>query len=378
MRGRSIVLGVIASLALPAIAMAQDAPDVEMGGEAPEEKPADESKPADGQPETPPAIVKDPKVAKKWQQAGATLVKNGDAAAKKNKPDDAKTAYENALTAYANAFAASDDLNFDWDLATINEKLGKLDVSAKYLRTIVTVKTGVKADILKKATAKLDDITTKIAAVTLVVKPEDAAGATVSLAGAELGKAPLKEPLFLMPGTYTFSFTADGYQPKDLEVTVEAGQESERAVELEPIKIIVAKPHEDNDAPVAVVVPKPPSPLPMYVGLGVTGAAVITATITGIMAKSQHDTFVAAGSTGDERLDAKDKGQNLALVTDIAIGTGIAAAGFTAGWYLLKYRPAKKKYAEESSPQLSHAPTMTMVTPWSNGAAGGVAFGGSF
>ncbi|HEY4056176.1 MAG TPA: PEGA domain-containing protein [Kofleriaceae bacterium] len=366
MRGRSIVLGVVASLMMPAIAMAQDAPDVDMGGDA--------DKPADAEP----AIVKDPKIAKKWQQAGATLVKNGDAATKKNKPDDAKTDYENAVTAYTNALAASDDINVNWELATVNEKLGKLDVAAKHLRTIVTVKTDARADILKKATAKLDDISLKIAAVTLVVKPEDAAGATISLGGTELGKAPLPDAIFLMPGAYTFSFAADGFQPKDLDVTVEAGQESERTVELEPIKIIVAKPTADTDVPVPVVVAAPPSPLPMYVGLGVTGAAVITATITGIMAKGQHDTFVAADSTGDERLDAKDKGQNLALVTDIAIGTGIAAAGFTAGWYFFKYRPAKKKYAEESGPEASRAPTMTMVTPWSNGTAGGLSFGGSF
>ena len=45
-----------------------------------------------------------------------------------------------------------------------------------------------------------------------------------------------------MPGTYTFSFAADGFQPKDLEITVEAGQESERSVELDPIKIIIARP----------------------------------------------------------------------------------------------------------------------------------------
>jgi hypothetical protein len=46
--------------------------------------------------------------------------------------------------------------------------------------------------------------------VTLAVSPE---GALISLAGTELGKAPLAEPLILMPGTYTLSFQADGFQP---------------------------------------------------------------------------------------------------------------------------------------------------------------------
>ena len=67
----------------------------------------------------------------------------------------------------------------------------------------------------------------------------------------------------------------------------------------------------------------------------------------GILAIGQHGTYVSRGATAIERSDAKANGQTLALVTDVAFASGLAAAGFTAYWYLVKYKPAQQKRMEQ-------------------------------
>ena len=368
--GGPLSLVLISSLALPTLARAQD---IEMD---PPAAPAPTDAPVDTAPS---AVVKDAKVARKWRDAGTTLVKQGDAATKKAKLDEAKQLYENALTAFTNAYAASEDLALYVEIGAVNEKLGRFDVAATSYRKVVTVKTGVKADVLRKATTRFDDVTAKVGSLTLGIKPDET---TVTLAGVDVGKSPLAEALFLMPGAYTFSFTADGFQPKDVEIKIEAGSESERSIELEPIKIIISTPTPDYEPPVEIVKPVLPSKLPLIIGASVTGAAAITAVVTGLMARKKHDTFVAPASTGDEREDARVAGKNLALTTDIAIGVGVVAAGVTAGYYLFKYRPAVKKYDAESRPPPTRAPGLSMakvlVSPWVKGDAGGFALAGSF
>lgn len=339
--------------------------------------------PTEGEPVAP---VKDPKAAKKWHEAGKQLVQKGDYNTRKNKLDDAKAQYENAVTAFEKALETGDDLNVHYDLGLAQEKLGKLDLAAKQMRIVVNTKAGIKPDIMKKATAKWDDLSTKVGLLTLTINTEET---TVSLAGVEIGKSPLPEPIVLMPGSYTFSFASDGYQPKDVELKIEAGSESERTIELEPIKIVVEPPRKDPGPPVEVVKPEKPNMLPIYIGGGVAAAALLTTIITGIIATSNHSTFVAPESTFDEREDARVAGQNAAVVSDVMLLTTVAAAGFTGYWYWFKYRPALKKYkGEDEAPPAGGRPgapnpddiSMTKVhlVPWVKTDAGGLSFAGSF
>ncbi len=324
-------------------------------------------------------VVKDPKVAKKWQVAAQQLVQKGDYSTRKNKPDDAKAQYENAVTAYGKAIEASEDLSLRYELGLVEEKLGKLDAAATNMRAVATAKTGVKPDLAKKASGKFDELTTKVGLVTLTLNTE---GATISLNGAELGKSPLIEPMIFMPGTYTLSFAADGYQPKDSEIKVEAGSESERAIELEPIKIVVEPIKNEPDAPVVVTGPKQPSKIPLYVGAGATIALGTVGIITGVLAVSQHSTFVAGGSTKVEREDAKSNGTTLAHVTDVMFLTAVGAAGFTAYWYFFKYKPAQRKLSEAPAPagRDPNAPEISKVdvVPWVQSSGGGFSVSGAF
>jgi len=325
-------------------------------------------------PSAPGAPVKDPKLAKKWLAAAAVLMQKGSYYASRNRPDDARAQFENAATAYQRAIEAGDDVAIYLDLAGAEDKLGKFDDAVKHLRRVVAAPAGVRPDVVKKATARLDDLSTKIGFVTLTVAP---AGASITLGGAEIGTAPLPEPLVLMPGTYTLAFQAEGFQPKEAEIKVEPGSEIERAIELEPVKVIVepVKPIPLPPEPVIEDQPAAPSALPVYVGAGVTGAGVLSAGLFGILAIGQHSTFTGATTSKLDREDARSNGQRFALIADISLGTAAVAAGFTAYWYFTKYRQHPRKPEERHPPPVD---AKLDVVPWVQPQSGGVTLAGRF
>lgn len=347
MGGRSLAL--VLALMSPLPALAQDAPDA--GDDASE-------------------VTKDPQAAKRWLAAGKELVTRGDRLARAKKHDDAKAQWTHAVTAFEKAIAAGDDPNVYADLAAVEEKLGKLDAAATHYRTVIGTATGVRADVMKRAKARFDDLTMEVGQVTLIVTPEDTA---ISLGGVEVGKTPMAEPLILMPGTYTLSFAADGFQPKDVEINVDAGSERERTLELEPIHVNVAAPEpEEPEEPTAVAATShAPSKLPLYVGGGATIGFAAAAVVTGLLARSKHDTFVAPETSTPAREDARTSGKRLAVVSDVALGGAVVAAGFTAYWYFAKYRPAHAAHASEREAKLE-------VAPWVQFDGGGFAVAGSF
>jgi tetratricopeptide (TPR) repeat protein len=381
--GRSFAVAIaVLSSASPAIA--QPEPEIEMEGDPPPDKPVDKpaDKPADPPPAEPPPdgqpVAKDPKLAKKVAATAQQAVAKGDLLTRQKKLDEAKLSYEAAVTAYLKAIELGDDVNLHYDLGLTYDKLGKTDEAAKHWRTAKSAP-GAKPDIVKKATAKFDEATTKIGLLTLNVKPD---GATITLDNIELGRSPLPQPLLLMPGTYTFNLAADGHQLKDIEVKVEAGSESERGIDMEPIQVVIdTKPPIDDVPPPPP--PKAPSKLPLLIGAGATGAFLLATTITGVMAVGKHGTFTAPETASFDRELAAFDGKNYARVSDVMFVATLGAAGFTAYWYFFKYRPAQKKFrgGGEVLPtrKSSDEPgAKVQVVPWVQPDAGGLTLGGRF
>ena len=192
-----------------------------------------------------------------------------------------------------------------------------------------------------------------------------AATTQVSLGGKQIAEAPLAEPLVLAPGTYTLSLAAVGYQPKDVELKVDAGSETERKIELDHVPVAVRPVEPDETPPV-----KKPDPLPLYIGAGAAGAFLIAGTITGIVAIHEHGIYTAKDSTADERTDARTAGRNLAHATDALLFIGaLGSAAFTGYWYWFKFRPAHASYEKQAK---------VSVAPWVQGPGGGVLAVGSF
>ena len=374
-------LALICGLVCSTFVVAHAQGEIEMDEDHSTEKPAtdkDKDKPAEpattDQPATdaPPAdqpVVKDPKVAKKWLQAGDQLVRAGDKLVKQNKADEAKTEYTNAVTAYTKAIEASDDVSLNWQLAVAEDKAGDTPSAMKHLKLITTGQ-NLKADVVKKATAKLDELSMKVGVLTLTVTPD---GTQVSIEGKQVGEAPMTDPLVLMPGSVTISFTAVGYQPKEVEFKIEAGAESERKIALDPVPIVnhpvVDEPEPEPEKPKA----KNPM-IPVYIGAGATGALLLTATITGIIAVGDHSTYVDPKATKAERADAQSSGRTMAHITDICLVGMIGAAAFTSYWYLYKVRPEQHAMAERQASKGSKVE----VVPWVQPTAGGLIAVGSF
>jgi hypothetical protein len=320
-------------------------------------------------PVAPPA--KDARLARKWLAAAQQLMQKGNYFAARNRPDDARPQFENAVTAYQKAIEAGDDPNLYLELANAEDRLGKLVDAVRHLRH-VTGAAGARPEVVRKAGARLDELLAKVGLVTLTIAPP---GASITLGGAELGTAPLTEPLVLIPGTYTLSFQAAGYQPREAEIVVEPGTRTERAIDLEPVKVIF-----EPVAPAAVVAAaraeasRTPSKLPLYLGAGIAGAAVIDAAIFGGLAIAQHATFTGASTSRLDREDARSNGRRFAVIADVSLAVAVVASGFTAYWYFQHYRQPRTSDDRRSRP----VDAKLGVVPWVQSQSGGAALAGWF
>lgn len=338
------------------------------------------------------APAKDPKAAKRWLAVGQTLMQRGAYLAARNRPDDARQQFENAATAFHKAIEAGDDLAVYVELAAAEDRAGKPDAAVRHLRLLARLvrapgALGARPDVAKRAAARLDELLPRVGLITLRVAPP---GTSITLGGSELGSSPLAEPLVLMPGTYTLAFQADGYQPKEAELRVEPGTESERAIELEPVKMIVepVQPPVPEEVPRVEPAPPPrPSRLPLYAGAALTVAAIGGASTLGALAIREHAVFTRRTTAPVAREDARANGRLLAQLTDVAIVTAVAAAGFTAYWYFYRY----KRRLDNSAADRTGNPTAGLrarhavsrqtkvdVVPWVQPQLGGVTLAGRF
>ena len=367
-RGLAVVLGLIVAAG---VAVAQPSGgDIDMD---PEPATGSGSGAGSGSADTsePPAIVKDPKVAKKWLAAAQQLVQKGDTFTARKKPDDAKAQYENAVTAYGKAIEAGDDVAVYFALALVEDKLGAEADAYAHLKLVVDAQPPVKPDVLKKATAKLDEVTGKVGTVMLTVLPE---GTTIKIGDKEYGDSPLKAPIVLVPGTYTASLTLVGYQPKDVELKVEAGAGVEKKIELEVVPVKIT-PRVVESEPEPAPLPPQPSKLPWIAGASATGVFVVGAVIFGASAISQHNAYTDPTFTKKERADAQSLGKTMAHLCDGAIVLSVASAAFTVYWYHWKYQ--KELDAPPPGTEQRVVPKVDMV-PWVQPGAGGIAAVGSF
>jgi PEGA domain len=323
--------------------------------------------PPDGEP----AVVKDPKVAKKWLTAAQQLVTKGDYFTNRKKPDDAKAQYTNAITAYEHAIEAGDDITVNTSLAVIEDKLGAEIDAYRHLKLVVDAQPPVKPDALKKAQTKLDEVIAKVGIVTLTIDPE---GTTVTIDGKSYGDSPIKDPIVLMPGTFTASFTLVGYQPKEVELKVEAGAGVEKKVTLEPVPIRM-EPNTHEPEPEPMPVASKPSKTLLIAGSSATVVFTAGAVIFGASALSQHHAYTDPTFTNKERADAQSLGKTMSHLCDASIGLAVISAAFTVYWYHWKYQRELDAPAPGYQPRA--VPKVDMI-PWVQPDAGGIAAFGSF
>jgi tetratricopeptide (TPR) repeat protein len=322
------------------------------------DEPTPEPDPGDGDaPATP-----DPKEAKRWLDAGDTLIKGGDKLARKGKADEAMSQYERALVSYQKAQELSGNPQVFFAIGAAYEKLGKQPEALLAYRK-VTLQVQDKPQLVELATARMIELGQSVGLVTAKVEPR---GANLLLDGEPIGEAPLPDPLVLNPGSYTLTIVADGYQPLEVKLDIEAGSESERTFKLEPVPVVFG---EVKDAPPPDPSKRPPSPPSKVLLWGSAGAALVLAGVaatTGVMALSRNSTFEDPMSSEDEREAAKSSGKKLAVTSDVCLVGAVLAAGFTTYYYFRVYKPRNKRIQESRS--------KAAVVPWVQPTAGGLSF----
>jgi hypothetical protein len=302
----------------------------------------DEPSPADDATADEAAPIRDPRAARQLADGAAKFVKKGDRLAKKKKLAEANAEFERAIAAYDKSFEFHPDARVLVAAAVLVARLGRaLDAALRYRRALAETELPLDAATRSRAEAAVEELMLALGVVTLLVEPADA---TVVLDDQEIAIA---DPLWLAPGQYALAIHADGYQSVEARLVVEAGGESERRFELQPVPVpvVVERPRPPPPPPPPAL-PPPPSRTGLYVGVGTTGLFAIGAVIAGVLAIGEHGTFTDPEASIEERDAARASGRTMALLTDAMLTGAVLAAGFTAYYYSTIYKPKAREYEQ--------------------------------
>jgi tetratricopeptide (TPR) repeat protein len=334
----AVVAGALAATSIAPLAHAQAAPAAGAAATEPDKKTRD--------------------AARKAYAEGQEAYEKGDFPAAH---DGFKRAYDLIPSAHAQYWMA---MSLDKQYK-VNEALAAFEV---FLANPDAAKVGEEK--LAAAKARHEELrATTIAQINLTTTP---AGATITVDGEEqAGQTPMR--LELDPGEHKLVVAAEGHQPKELDLTVEAGQKLEETIELIPEPAPEA---EQPAAPPPEPEPTPPPPppeeksmVPAYVTLGIAGAGAVVGTIFGIMAlgkKSDYDDAPTA--------DKADAVERNALIADMAFGVAITLG--VTGVVLLTSSETEEG-ADSAARPLPKRATLNVapyVTPTGGGAAARLTF----
>jgi hypothetical protein len=147
------------------------------------------------------------------------------------------------------------------------------------------------------------------------------ATATVSVDGvAQPGPQPIQ--LKLAPGPHKLSFSAEGFDAKDIDLQVLAGTKIEQKVELQQHVVPPPPPAAEPVIAPAPLAPPPPaekhSKVPAYVTLGIATGGAIVGTIFGVQALQSKSDFDKTPTT-----KSADDTERNALIADMAFGVAV-------------------------------------------------------
>ena len=152
------------------------------------------------------------------------------------------------------------------------------------------------------------------------------AGLSVAVDGTRLGPEQLARPLVLESGPHTLRFEAPGYAPLELE---RALRPTDREIAVNAVFVPPAPPEPARPAPASVR----RVPTASWVLAGVGAVALGSSAYFGIRTKSRYDELKTscAPNCSDDQADSV---RHLALASDVALLTSLAAFGAAAWVYL--------------------------------------------
>ena len=186
----------------------------------------------------------------------------------------------------------------------------------------------------------------KLPRLALSLSPSVPAGTHVSRDGVELGAASLGGAFPVNPGSHTIVVTADGFEPRGFDVTIEAGETKSVALDVGPKKAAVVAPvaTAPTSGPRRATSPDEAPPPAAFsrraIGFaaGVVGVVgLVTAGVTGGLLLSKRSTVRsecdAAKACSASGTAAADTGKTLVPINTAAWIVGFVGIG--AGAYLV-------------------------------------------
>lgn len=296
--------------------------------------------------------------------------------------------FQGALEAFQEAYRLAPHPSVRVNMANSYEQLDRPLEAMFHFERFLEEAESIRPQQRSEIEAALARLRGRIGEVTLSIEPP---GATVVIDGTETRRAPLSEPVRMVPGSHTLEIAAQGYATVRRELIVEAGQPATVTVELVPEEAsgAVAAPtpaaeaEGGVDASVGIEGELPPTAddgdggvltAPVIIAGGATVALLLGAAVTGVAALGANSDFedaVALCDRGrgdpvacDEGRDSASSASTLALVTDILLVGGLIGAGVTA--YLI---------ATQSSDEPERASALR-VTPVASHQGGGLVVSG--
>jgi tetratricopeptide (TPR) repeat protein len=275
--------------------------------------------------------------ARELLQSGDRRFQRGENLQARGKIEEAFAEYERALVDYQAAFEAYSDPQIFFPIALAEQRLGRFVESLGHYRQLLEEGKGLSGELRSRVRRAIIDVKRNLAAVLLEVKPE---GAAILIDGREVARSPMSQPAFVEPGQHTYAVTLEGHTPVEGKMDLLPGKEMRRRIDLERMPVVVGgQTGGTTDTTPVDTGTQPPSRVPLYLGLGVTGALALGGATTGILALSRHSKFRDESIDMGEREDARHSGKKLAGVTDILLGGAVVGALVTTYYYYAVYLP---------------------------------------
>jgi hypothetical protein len=266
--------------------------------------------------------------------------------------------YQEAAIAFSRAYELKPSYKILFNMAQAEAELSHyakaLDAYTRYLAGGGDEVTKERRDQVRAEIKRLNSL---VGSITVTSAVE---GATVFLDDARQGDTPLAGPLFVDIGEHVVVLKKSGNDIHKEKVTIAGGSKVEIKVEAGGPQSVAGPAAEPRPAaeptPKAEEKPAEAQRLWTWVALGVGGAAVVGAAITGGLAVSQTSDIkddCDGNVCPDSRQGDIDSAKTLGTTTDVLIAVG--AVGVAAGVVLFFLEPG---FREEDGAAVSFAPTV--------------------
>jgi tetratricopeptide (TPR) repeat protein len=267
--------------------------------------------------------------------------------------------YAEAKAAFDQAYAAVPNPVVLLSTAECQVRLNQLDDAYVTLQKYLSDRPGApdRADVEQKAAELL-------ATPGHVVVATEPAGAAISIDGQVTGKVSPAE-FDLKRGEHTIGLSLAGYDAVDEKISARIGARHEIQIALRAAPAVVAEP-PPPELKTATSAEKPTTALWIT---GIVGAAgLVTGTVLGFMVLAERSDYDAHPTKA-----SADRGERLALFTDVAFGVGAMALVTSAVLYLTSGEPGAPTAPQQNA---DHARIQLMPVATAHG--GGLAAGGRF